>query len=215
MKYIKYILLVILISQSYSKQANEEFCEDYGEQGQIKELKECFNKMVPSHHVCCGLNVSFSSNNYLISCKNLPNSNISINLFKEHLIEEFKDNFNFICPQKEEKINGTCSEFSKFAVEDRDVCLSLTDEKDKTCCSLQYRMSKKIEEFPFPPNYTECISLPNVKSKMDEKIKNIINKYNFTGLDLVIKCGNVNKSSFINFNFYSFISLSIIYLLFI
>jgi hypothetical protein len=219
MKYIKYILWAILIFQSQSKGTNEdEFCEDYGMHDQIQDLNECFTKKVSPHHICCGLKIIYSDQLSLISCKNLPASKISIDLFKEHLIEEFNSAFEFICPEKEEEkeINGTCSEFRGFAVEDGDVCLSLTEEKDKTCCSLQYKMDEKIEEFPFPPNYTECISLPNVKSKMDEKIENMKKRYNFTGLELAIKCGNViNKSSIINFNIHSFISLLIIYLLFI
>ena len=72
-------------------------------------------------------------------------------------------------------------------------------------------MKEKIEEFPFPPNYTECIPLPNSKSKMDEEKKKIKNRFNFEGLELVIICGEVNKSSIINY--YIIIYLLIISLL--
>lgn len=205
MKNIEYILFVLIISQFLSKQDNDILCEDYKK---INDLKECFNKIIDPHHLCCGLNISFSDNISKISCKDLPASNISVDLFREHLIEEFNNSFEFICPKFEEKINGTCSEYNSFPVEDGNKCLSLIGENDKTCCSLKYEMNQKIEEFPFPPNYTECIPMPNSKSKIDEEIKKIKNRFNFEGLELVIKCGEVNESSIINY--YIIISLLII-----
>ena len=210
MKNIEYILFVLIISQFLSKQDNDILCEDYKK---INDLKECFNKIIDPHHLCCGLNISFSDNISKISCKDLPASNISVDLFREHLIEEFNNSFEFICPKFEEKINGTCSEYNSFPVEDGNKCLSLIGENDKTCCSLKYEMYQKIEEFPFPPNYTECISLPNSKSKMDEEIKKINDSFNFEGLELVIKCGEVNGSNIINY--YILISSMIISLLII
>ncbi len=210
MKNIKYILLFLLISQSQLKEENDILCQEYGE---INDLKECFNNTVPSHHFCCGLNITISNETYITSCKDLPASNISVNMFKEHLIEEFNGKFKLICPEKEEDIKGICSEFINFPVEDGNKCLSLVDETNKICCSLTYKMDKKIDEFPFPPNYTECISMPNDKSKIDEEIKKMNNKYFFEGLKLVIDCGNVNKSYSINY--YSLISLLILFFLFI
>lgn len=210
MNHIRYIILTILISLSSSIKENKELCEDYIVNN---DLKECFDNIVPEHHFCCGLNISFSSNQSLISCENIIASNISINLFKEHLIEEFNNSFEFICPEKEEEINGTCEEFINFPVEDGNKCLSLIGEKDKTCCSVKYQMAQKIEEFPFPPNYTECISLPNDKSKNEEEIKNMKDRFNFEGLELVIKCGNLNKSNFLNyFNLISFLLISLLIL---
>ena len=210
MKNIEYIVFAIILSQFISIQDTDIYCEDYKN---INDLNECFNKITDQHHICCGYNISFSDTKSLISCKDLLASNISIDLFREHLKEEFNNSFEFICPKFEEKINGTCSEYNNFPVEDGNKCLSLIGETDKTCCSLKYQMKEKIEEFPFPPNYTECISLPNSKSKMDEEIKNINDSFNFEGLELVIKCGEVNGSNIINY--YILISSMIISLLII
>lgn len=210
MKNMKYFLLVILICHFMSKEISYESCEDYGE---ITDLEECFDRIVAPHHFCCGLKITYSDQKTLVSCKDLTASDISIDMFLEHLIEEFDGRYEFICPDVEEEINGTCSEYSSFPVEDGNICLSLSGETGKTCCSLRYQMAEKIEEFPFFPNHTECILLPNSKSKMDEEKKKIKNRFNFDGLEIIIDCGDVNKSCIINY--YNFISLLIISLLFI
>ena len=210
MKNIEYIVFVLILSQLLSKQDTDMYCGDYKK---IDDLKECFNKNIDQHHICCGIYLTFSDGTSQISCKDLPASNISIDLFREQLTKEFNNNFEFACPEFEEKINGTCSEYNNFPVEDGNKCLSLIGENDKTCCSLKYEMKEKIEEFPFPPNYTECIPLSNSKSKLDEEIKKINNSFNIEGLELVINCGEVNESSIINY--YIIISLLIISLLII
>lgn len=209
MKHIKYISLVILFSHFLSKQISDDFCEDHVE---VKDLKECFNRKVDPHHFCCGLKITTSEQTSLFYCKELPSTNISFGLFKEHLMEEFKGQHEFICPEIEEKIEGKCSEFKGYPVNDGNKCLSLIGDTDKTCCSIKYEMGQKIEEFPFPSNYTECISLPNTKKKLDEEIENIKGRFNYEGLKLVINCGNVNKSGMINY--FSSVSLFIICVLF-
>ena len=189
MKYLKYLLLLILVNQI--KTIEENICKN---NDPIENINECISKTVEDkRYFCCGLNITDPSNFSQYKCGILPGNKYSVDQFKDLMERQNNVSLDIVCPEEIE-IKGNCSDFLGFYVDNPNKCVNLAvDEKINqfaTCCAIKYKLAQKNDNFQYPINVNMCAYLPKSEELRKASIEQMVKEFNIPGLEIIDTCGS-------------------------
>ena len=111
-------LIILCLMFCFLKADELSYCSSYHP---VHNIKECFKqKTIGNHAACCGVRRTFS-NIQDSFCKLTSNTKAGKNFIKTaYKFDEKKTGakYDIQCPEKNDKIEGTCEEFSGTFVDD-------------------------------------------------------------------------------------------------
>ena len=143
----------------------------------VSNIKECLiQDPIASHQGCCGVSIKGPLNIKRDFCLDVPNTKAGKDFYKkiQQLSAKVSNStLEMICPEQDDKIKGTCQEFTGLMVDDPKECTKLKAKGRKSCCGLKARGTYNEYGVSLDmPLYT-CLELPPTKELRESTVEDM------------------------------------------